>query len=75
MGVPYFMVTSEDEFSRPRKMLKGKTTTLSKIRIRAIKSVLNIFRILKNSERKKTTVLWEPRIIAVITVSGILKIS
>jgi len=69
------MVISDDEFSRPRKMPKVKTKTLSKLRIRAIKSVLNIFRILKNSERKKTTVLWEPRIIAVITVSGILKIS
>jgi len=26
MGVPYFMVTSEDEFSRLRKILKGETS-------------------------------------------------
>ena len=62
MGIPYFMVTSEDEFSRPRKMVKGKTTTLSKLRIRAIKSVLNIFKILKNSERKKQLYYGNPEL-------------
>jgi len=34
------------------KCRKGKTTTLSKLSIRGINSVLNILRALKNSQRK-----------------------